>query len=157
MPYTKKRAGERLQMRKGGRERTKEQTHALASLVIHANSSKMKNEAPMYAFTLKKRQNPTPIKTSITRENIISSSRKRQRNSLCNNAFIATENIADNRKMMEASNTRWVMLSKVKSPHGRAYGVKGASVKKSPKDRERVNKGRKPVLKNSFCLYRLCM
>ena len=71
----------------------------------------MKNAAPMYAFTLKKLQNPIPINTKSKRVNMISSSRNRHFSSLCSSAFIATEKTAERRKIAAPNNTLCVKVS----------------------------------------------
>ena len=62
--------GDRSAMRKGGRANTNAQMVAEASFVTQEKSNKVKNATPMYAFTLKKRQNPIPIATNNSREKI---------------------------------------------------------------------------------------
>ena len=101
-PYTKKRSGDNLANSAGGRDKRKAHSKALASFVAQAKRSKIKNATPMYALTLKKRQNPIPVNVNSKRLKISSSLRKRHFNNFCNKAFKATVNKADSKKQSAA-------------------------------------------------------
>lgn len=108
-PYTKNRSGDRRAMRKGGMESRNAQRSVDASFVMQENSNKIKNAAPMYAFTPKNLHNPTPMKMKNRPLNKSSSLRKRHFKSFLSRACIAIEKIADKRKMTAEKSSFWEM------------------------------------------------
>ena len=104
----------------GGRLTTNAHSKTDASFVMAANSNKIKNAIPMYAFTLSTWQIPIPVSVKKSKENTISSLLSRHFNSLPSNALMATEKLLANRKMSAANKNFW---ERVFSWKGRWKGV----------------------------------
>ena len=105
---------------------TNAQTNTEVSFVAHANNSKIKNVQPMYALKPKNRHTPMPTKTKNKDENTSSSPRKRHLSNLRVNAFIATVNTEESKKIIAAMPVFCTIIS-LTNANGKKYAVKGVN------------------------------
>ena len=131
---------------RGGIDSTKAHTSADASFVAQANSNKTNNAIPMYAFTLRRLQIPTPTKRKKREQKTSSSLRKRRFRNFPRSALMATEKTAESRKISAAIVAFCIVaFNSARKVNGRTYGVKGANATKPPRHIDKPKRGKKPV------------